>query len=157
MFPYLAMLKNLPWKAIGIVACVLFLLYAGWYARGVVEENKQVKLQNERLESTLAENKRLAKELDDANTKFNQEMNDAKNTIDTLRDDIRDGSVRLSIPVSTCTGSAPGASANSGEARTELDRKTSEDLIRITSDGDDAIRQLNACINILEKERADAR
>lgn len=150
---FLPMLRNIPWKLVAIVAIAFLLLYAGWHARGVIEENRSIRIENERLKATQEENRRLTDELNTVNSKFTKEMNDAKTTIDTLRRDVRNGAVRLSVPVPTCAGSSPGAGADSGEARAELDRATSEDLIGITADGDDAIIQLNACIDILNRER----
>jgi hypothetical protein len=59
---------------------------------------------------------------------------------------VRDGSLRLSIPVNNsagCSSSTPG----DGQARAELDGQVSEALIAITNDGDQAIADLNSCID----------
>ena len=85
---------------------------------------------------------KMQKEATELHDKHEQEKIDAKKTIDRLRADVSSGTIRLSIPSSSCN-SASGDS----EARAELDRQTSQDLISITEDGDQAIRDLNYCID----------
>jgi len=71
----------------------------------------------------------------------------AQKKINQLRSDVAAGAVRLSIR-SSC--SAATANGNT-EARTELDPKTADDLIAITADGDQAIIELNSCIDLYNK------
>lgn len=66
--------------------------------------------------------------------------------------DVRSGAIRLSIPV--IAGSADSASAdpavasgNRHQARAELTHEAGITLAAIADDGDDAIRQLNSCID----------
>jgi len=89
-----------------------------------------------------------AKQVTDLAYELKKANDDVKTT--KLRADVRSGALRLSVPASCTVLSAEGAGAASGdrtEARAELDPKTADDLIAITKDGDDAIRQLNACID----------
>jgi hypothetical protein len=95
----------------------------------------------------------------------NQEMSDAKEKADAalaqakksladknsqLVNAIRSGDKRLFVNVTTPSGCA--ASDNT-ETRAELDRSTSEALVSITGDGDQAIVELNACIDQYAKMR----
>lgn len=100
-----------------------------------------------------------------------QEQDHAKNERERFNAAVRSGAVRLSIPVasSQCSDSASGgASSNHStaaggdkhQARAELDRATAAALGTIAGDGDDAIRQLNACIDayhgVMEKFNVQA-
>ncbi len=75
----------------------------------------------------------------------------AKTDRDRFNDDVRSGAVRLSIPVASnqCAGPTDSAAAagHRHQARAELDPATAAALDAIASDGDDATRQLNACID----------
>lgn len=96
---------------------------------------------------------RLADQLHDQETTLHQEKTHAQAEMDRLRASVRAGSVRLFVPTegAACPGSpAPeGASpaGGSAKARAELDPATADALVAITSDGDSAIRDLNACID----------
>ena len=80
-----------------------------------------------------------------------QEQTHAKTERDRFNDDVRNGAVRLSIPVAggQCAGPADSAAAagHRHETRAELDAATAAALDAIAGDGDDATRQLNACID----------
>lgn len=80
-----------------------------------------------------------------------QEQTHAKTERDHFHADVRSGAVRLSIPVASghCAASADSAAAASDrhQARAELDPATAAALDAIAGDGDDATRQLNACID----------
>jgi len=95
----------------------------------------------------------------------NQEMSDAKEKADAalvqakkslaaknsqLIDAIHTGEQRLFVNVATSSGCA---ASSGGETRAELDRQTSEALVAITGDGDQAIVELNACIDQYNKMR----
>lgn len=96
---------------------------------------------------------RLADQLQEQETTHHQEKTHAQAEMDRLHAAVRAGSVRLFVPTAgaACQGSpAPeGASpaGGSAKARTELDHATADTLVAITSDGDSAIRDLNACID----------
>jgi len=78
---------------------------------------------------------------------LHKDKENAKQKINQLRSDVAAGAVRLSVR-SSC--SATTAAGNT-EARAELDPKTSDDLIAITADGDQAIIELNSCIDLYNK------
>ncbi|APA71542.1 hypothetical protein YQ44_18745 [Janthinobacterium sp. 1_2014MBL_MicDiv] len=79
-----------------------------------------------------------------------QEQTHAKTERDRFSLDVRSGAVRLSIPVTSgqCAATADTAAAagHRHETRAELDPATAAALDAIAGDGDDATRQLNACI-----------
>ncbi|MDO8031927.1 lysis system i-spanin subunit Rz [Janthinobacterium sp. SUN128] len=80
-----------------------------------------------------------------------QEQTHAKTERDRFNDDVRSGAVRLSIPVASgqcaATANTTTAAGYRIEARAELDPATAAALDAIAGDGDDATRQLNACID----------
>ena len=80
-----------------------------------------------------------------------QEQTHAKTERDRFNDDLRSGAVRLSIPVASgqCAAVADttAAAGHQHQARAELDPATAAALGAIAGDGDDATRQLNACID----------
>ncbi|AYM79408.1 lysozyme [Janthinobacterium agaricidamnosum] len=80
-----------------------------------------------------------------------QEQTHAKTERDRFNDDVRSGAVRLSIPVAggqcAATADTSAAASNRHETRAELDPATAAALDTIAGDGDDAARQLNACID----------
>jgi prophage endopeptidase len=81
--------------------------------------------------------------------KLEKEKRDAQIKVDQLRADVAAGAVRLSVRASCSAGAAGGDS----EARAELDPKVADDLIAITADGDQAIIELNTCIDFYNKLR----
>lgn len=82
---------------------------------------------------------------------LNQDQTHAKTERDRFNDDLRSGAVRLSIPIASgqCTAAADSTAAagDRHETRAELDPATATALDAIAGDGDDATRQLNACID----------
>lgn len=80
-----------------------------------------------------------------------QDQTHAKTERDRFSLDVRSGAVRLSIPVAggQCAAVADTSTAagHRNQARAELDPATAAALDAIAGDGDDATRQLNACID----------
>ncbi|MFZ4876835.1 lysozyme [Janthinobacterium sp. Mn2066] len=79
-----------------------------------------------------------------------QDQTHAKTERNRFNDDVRSGAVRVSIPIAgSCSAAAdtPAADGNRHQARAELDAATTAALGAIAGDGDDATRQLNACID----------
>lgn len=80
-----------------------------------------------------------------------QEQTHAKTERDRFSLDVRSGAVRLSIPIASgqcaATADATAAAGHQHQARAELDPATAAALDAIAGDGDDATRQLNACID----------
>lgn len=80
-----------------------------------------------------------------------QEQTYAKTERDRFNDDVRSGAVRLSIPIASgecaATADPTAAAGDRHQTRAELDPATAAALDAIAGDGDDATRQLNACID----------
>ena len=128
------MLRNL-----GIfIGCLLIAFFAGRY-----EERQAIKAEVERIESSMRD------EAAATTAKLEKEKRDAQIKVDQLRADVAAGSVRLSVRASCSASTAAGDS----EARAELDPKVADDLIAITADGDQAIIELNTCIDFYNKLR----
>lgn len=78
--------------------------------------------------------------------KYEEEKKNAESKIADLRLRVRSDTVRLSVPARGCA--VPGNTTNdAGETRAELDPETADDLVAIAADGDEAIRNLNQCID----------
>lgn len=91
----------------------------------------------------------LKKEVSTISDARTQEQERAKTTIDALRADVRTGTVRLSIATRPRDQAGSGADPSAGdrEARSELVPEAAIALIDIAADGDDAVRDLNACVD----------
>lgn len=80
-----------------------------------------------------------------------QEQTHAKTERDRFNADVHSGAVRLSIPVASghcaATADSTAAAGHRHQTRAELDPATAAALDAIAGDGDDATRQLNACID----------
>lgn len=82
--------------------------------------------------------------------KHQQEQTHAQQAIDRLGADLRSGTIRLhvrTIPAVQPAAGTDSAPAGPGQTHAELDPADAGALLRITADGDDAIRDLNSCID----------
>jgi len=122
-----------------IAAAVLVLVmvfYAGRHAMYLEQQAEIARIEAER-----------AVEVAKAADQLHKDKLDAQQKINQLRADVASGAQRLSIRASCSTAVAGG----DPEARAELDPKTADDLIAITADGDQAIIELNSCIDLYNK------
>ncbi len=122
-----------------IAAAVLVLVmvfYAGRHAMHLEQQAEIARIEAER-----------AVEVAKAADQLHKDKLDAQQKINQLRADVASGAQRLSIRAS-CSASTTGGNT---EARAELDPKTADDLIAITADGDQAIIELNSCIDLYNK------
>jgi hypothetical protein len=95
------------------------------------------------------------KDVAEVASKHKEEMDDAKNTIDALRADVRNGAVRLSIATrpparpsgSAASGNPSPADGAGAETRSELSPEASEFLIDFAGRCDANTRQLNSVID----------
>jgi hypothetical protein len=128
------MLRNL-----GIfIACLLMAFFAGKY-----QERQEIKAEVTRIESAMKD------EAAATTAKLEKEKRDAEIKVNQLRADVAAGTVRLSVRASCSASTAEGDS----EARAELDPKTADDLIAVTAEGDQAIIELNSCIDFYNNLR----
>ena len=121
-----------PWVLVGVLSLIISSYFYGHH-EAYLEQQAEMG----RLNAVMTEQANTARQT------FEKEKQDAKNTINKLRADVNSGAVRLSIPVSSSCSAASGAT----EERASLDTTTSQSLISITEDGDQAIRELNYCID----------
>ena len=148
-----------------LAACLLCGAIAGWTAQGWRKDASIAELQREAATSktnaatalaqatarvlTLerAAGAALAQHADH----LTQEQTYAKTERDRFNDDVRSGAVRLSIPIASgecaATADPTAAAGDRHQTRAELDPATAAALDAIAGDGDDATRQLNACID----------
>lgn len=135
------------------IACLLVGLIAGWLANGwrlnaqieaTAAEHAQA-LQRAEQEARSKEQSWQAAH-DELQAKYEQEKKNAESKIADLRRRVQSGTVRLSVPARGCT--VPGnPGAATGETRAELDPETAERILSVGRDGDEAIRELNLCID----------
>ena len=131
-------------KALALIAMLVIGFLAGQHQ----SETEQQAAHAQALEQAQEREHELVLAVNDIATRLQRAKEDAETRKNSVLYGIRAGTVRLSIPTATCGGqSASTASGNQPEARAELDRSTAESLIAITTDGDRAIHQLNACID----------
>ena len=149
-----------PWVLLGILMAIGS-SFSGGYFKGSHDENVRQQVEIAALNAKARETEQAMVQV--AQT-YGQTLRKANNVAkvkeDKLRADIASGERRLFIPVkaaecalSATSDSSIAAGNNSGEASAELDRKTADDLVSITAEGDTAIRKLNACIQTYETMR----
>lgn len=122
-----------------LIAALLVLVgvfYAGHHVAYLEQQEEINRIAAERAVEAAKAAEQLHKDKEDAQKKINQ-----------LRADVASGAQRLSIRASCAASTASGDT----EARAELDPKTADSLIAITADGDKAILELNACIDLYNK------
>jgi len=123
-------------RSIAAVLVLIMVFYAGRHEMYLEQQEEINRIAAERAIEAAKAADQLHKDKEDAQKKINQ-----------LRADVASGAQRLSIRAS-CSATATGGAA---EARAELDPKTADDLIAITADGDQAIIELNSCIDLYNK------
>ena len=147
-----------PWIILGIVMAMLASFGAGYFAG---EQNEY-----ERQQLEIAALNAKARETEQAMAKVAQTYGEtlrkanhvAKIKETRLRADIATGALSLRIPVKApdcpMSVSEPSAPASGDtETRAELDGRVAQALVDLTSRGDQAIRNLNACIDQYETMR----
>jgi Bacteriophage Rz lysis protein len=128
------MLRNLA----TFIGCLLIAFFAGKY-----QERQEIKAEVTRIETKM---QRAAVEAED---KLHQEKQDAQTKINQLRANVASGALSLSVRAHCSASTTTGDS----EARAELDPKAADELISIAADGDQAIIELNSCIDFYNNLR----
>ncbi len=141
---------NIYWKA-GIAVALLIVGFLGGCSWKQRELNQIKDAYAEQVQLALQENrnleKRLQSEADSITQKYQKEQRNAEKTIADLRSRIADGSLRLSVRTESAGGMPDGSGFESGETRADIARGDAERLVSIASRGDEAIRDLNQCID----------
>lgn len=133
-----------------ISAAIVLALFIGAYANGARWEKKLLTLEKENAQA-LAKAQEQARAIeqnwievhDKLKGKHDEETKRYKAEISNLRNSIRAGSVRLSVPAAVSGNTAVGGA----KERCYIDATTAERLIDLTEQGDDAIRELNLCVD----------
>jgi hypothetical protein len=123
-------------RSIAVILVMAGVFYAGYHQAYLEQQEEIAHIEAQRAVEAAKVADQLHKDKEDAQKKINQ-----------LRADVASGAQRLSIRAS-CAASVTGGDP---EARAELDPKTADDLIAITADGDQAIIELNSCIDLYNK------
>lgn len=119
-----------------LLLCLVLAFFAGKHQARMEIQEEVTRIENQ-----------MQTAADEAADKLQKEKQSAKSKIDQLRADVATGAVRLSVRASCSAASAAGDS----EARAELDGETAQNLVSIAADGDEAILELNACIDFYNK------
>lgn len=101
----------------------------------------------QRLEFSIERSGQLAGQLGQLLDRNQLEKADAKIAFDRLDSDLRSGALRLSVRATTQPGGNHSATTGPVQARADIDPADAAALVRITEDGDNAIRDLNTCID----------
>jgi hypothetical protein len=149
-----------PWVLLGVIFALLGSFGSGYW-KGSNDEEAQQQIKIAALNAKARETEQRMGEVAQTYAQTLRKSNDVAQVKENkLRNDIVSSKLRLFIPVKatecalpTSTDAAPAAGDNSGEARAELTGQASNDLIAIASEGDAAIRKLNACIETYEALR----
>ena len=149
-----------PYVLIGLVLALFGAFYRG-YMVGEDAENQRQQIEIARLNAEARQKEQaLVAAVNTQATELVKAKNEAKSTSDRRNADIDSGALRLRVKAE-CPVSVPNnpavASGNSTDTTAELDRETAKALIAIAEDGDNAIRQLNACVKAYEELRNDKR
>ena len=149
-----------PWVLLGILMAVLSAAGSGYY-KGKHDENTRQQVEIAALNAKARDTEQAMAQVAQTYAQTLRKANNvAKVKENKLRSDIASGKRKLFIPVQapdcavSASTDAPVADGdNSGETRAELSGQVSESLIAIASEGDTAIRKLNACIESYETLR----
>ena len=149
-----------PWVLLGVVLALLGSFGSGYY-KGEQDEHQRQQIEIAALNTKARETEQRMGEVAQTYAQTLRKSNNAaKAKENKLRNDIVSSKLRLFIPVKATDCALPAATDapiavgdNSGEARAELSGQVAEDLIAIASEGDAAIRKLNACIESYETLR----
>ena len=101
----------------------------------------------QRLEFSIERSGQLAGQLGQLLDRNQLDKANAQKVFERLDADLRSGALRLSIRTTAQPGGNHGAAAGPVQARADIDPEDAADLVRVTDDGDNAIRDLNTCID----------
>ena len=142
-----------------LIACTLALIVgvlAGywvcnlqWEASESRMNESQAKQETERLEKAMEENRNLKETVSQMQIQTKKENDNEKRKYDDLLARINLGTVRVSVPTRACSdvSEAGHSGTDDRETRAELDPATAESILAVGRDGDEAIRELNMCID----------
>jgi hypothetical protein len=145
-----------PWIILGVIIAIIGAYFEGHhigYQECHDEAVAKVARANEEAHTKEAE---LNTKVNTTANELRKANNEAQIKIIKLTADVQSGALRLSVPISpnsVCPSDSSRVTSGDSNPRAELDAKTSQDLINITTDGDKAILALNACISTYNQVR----
>lgn len=141
-----------PRVYLGIGLCIATLYSFHAFKNRYIEEGKSLiyqewkKADAEQAEAKLTLDREMRRAVDAITVNSQKEKDHAKTTIDSLRADLRTGSIRLSVATA-----AASAAADTGirgqEARADILPASADRIISIIGEADDTVRDLNECID----------
>lgn len=137
----------------GVLASALAFGGGLWYGWSERDEAAQIERAHQ-----VAQSRNTERQLND----FVIELDGARNleakkyaqANNRYHDALRDSAVRVSVPIVRVLPADPAASGVAAETRAELDPAAAVRIDRVGNDGDDAIRDLNQCIDLYNGVRA---
>jgi prophage endopeptidase len=145
-----------PYVLIGIVLSIVS-AFGGGYYKGSRDETTRQQLEIAKLNAEARQKEQVLVSLVTSTaTQLSKANQNARLTQQKRNADIDSGTLKLRIPVKAPDCSIPVSPDTSSSARVgpttpataELDGKTAKALIAITDEGDEAIRKLNACLDL---------
>ena len=146
------MKRTIMMTAIALMTGVLagyWFCHARWEADTERMNASRAREESERLKKVLEDNRNLQEIVRGLQARMKKENDHAKREYDALLARLHRGTARMSVPVRkdgglSCTGRAAD---DAGQTRAELDPETAERILSVGRDGDEAIRELNQCID----------
>ena len=141
-----------PWVWIGLLFAILGAATAG-YSKGKNDELMRQQIEIAALNAKARETEQRMADVAQTYAQTLRKSNDVAKAKETkLRADLATGERKLFVPVKAPECARPAAADSTAvngntETRTELDGQTAQALVDLTSRGDQAIRNLNACID----------
>ena len=148
-----------PYVILGIILAILGSFGSGYY-KGEQNEYERQQTEIARLNTEARETEQRMAEVAQTYAQTLRKANNVARIKETkLRTDLASGERKLFIPVKAPECAVPAAAdapapSGSTETRAELDPRIAQSLVDLTSRGDQAIRQLNTCIDQYEKVRS---
>jgi prophage endopeptidase len=134
-----------------IIGCT----YEYGHHQGYAERDAETAVQIAKLNAENAQKTNtLVQQISDKDAELQKEKTNAKKEIAKRDADIATGKLQLYVktaPNSSCSNAPSTSGSDSSYAR--IDPAFAESLVRITDDGDSAIRKLNACLQIYNQVR----
>jgi hypothetical protein len=148
-----------PWVWLGVLFAILSAAAVG-YSKGENDAQERQQIEIAALNAKAREAEQRMAEVAQTYAQTLRKANDVAKSKETkLRIDLASGERKLFIPVKATECAVPAAAdspAPSGgaETRAELDGRTAQALVDLTSRGDQAIRNLNTCIDQYNQMRS---
>jgi hypothetical protein len=126
--------------------CALIGVYGYGHHQGYQEKSAEDAVEISRLNAeSLEKEHRVADKFTQINTQLRKAKDEIKSKQDNINSRIDSGELRL--PSSCAVQSSSDTASGDRDKGSESDRQAIKDIVSIASDGDSAIKDLNACIS----------